>query len=488
MVFFIFADGFNIEMMKRLLVALVLMICGLSAMAQVEVKINVANYAQSPVILGYYYNNQMLVKDTVVTDDKGVALLKKDKNYDQGIYLIFFPKNQCYFDVIMGDDQTYELSCDTLPGASKRVKVSGCAMMEEFIGYQQYLGKRQEEYKALSEEFKSHEGDSVAQNRVRDRYKEIDQQVKEKNDRIIEANKGNCLALFLDGLRDIEIPDFEVEAATEAERDSLVRQKKYYYYREHYFDNLPLSDNRVLRTPYFVTKLDKYFTEVIPQIPDTVSEECIKIIGKASGDDETYRYIVSHLYNMMNQSKVMGMDAALVAIADNYYLAGKCPWADQKFIDDLREQVSNIRYTLIGHKAVDLKKMPSVNQGEYFTLSEVDAPFTLLVFWEPSCGHCKKEIPQLKTEVWDKYASKGIKIFAVYCQSEYEPWKEFIEENQLEEWMNVYDPYRRTNFRTYYNIKSTPQIYILDKDKTIVAKRIGVDQIGGFLDFMMGNN
>lgn len=457
------------------------------ASAQVDIKIKVDNYVDSPVILGYYYNNQMLVKDTVMTDQHGVARLVKDKNYDQGIYLMFFPKNQNYFDVIMGDDQSYELSCDTLPGASKRVKVSGCKMMEEFIGYQQYLGKKQEEYKQLSDQYKKADGDSLMQAEIREQYKSIDEEVKNTNNDIIERNSGNCLAVFLNGLRDIDIPEFDVEAATEAERDSLLRQKRYYYYREHYFDNMPLSDNRILRTPYFVGKLDKYFNDVVPQIPDTVGAECLRIISMASGDDETYRYVVSHLYNMMNQSKVMGMDAALVTIADNYYLAGKCPWAEQKFIDDLREQVEGIRYTLIGHKAVDLKRMPSVNQGEYFTLSEVYAPYTILVFWEPSCGHCKKEIPLLKKEVWDKYASKGIKIFAVYCQAEYEPWQKFIEENQLEEWMNVYDPYRRTNFRTYYNIKSTPQIFILDKDKTIIAKRIGVDQIGGFLDFMMNN-
>ncbi len=454
--------------------------------AQVDIKVNVTNYFNAPVVMGYYYNGTMLVKDTVITNDKGLAHFKQRDKYDEGIYLIYFP-DKTYFDIIIGDDQSFELTCDTLPNPAKRAKVKGCQMLTDFLEYQNYLGDRQQKIHELSEQYKTAEGNDQLRAKIKTEYSDIDKEIKQKNNDMIAANANNCLGIFLDGLREIEVPEIKVDAPTQALSDSLSRMKGYYYYRNHYFDNLHLTDDRILRTPYFVNKLDRYIDEVLPQTPDTVAAECLRIIELTKANEECYRFVTSHLYNHVNNSKIMGMDAALVAIADNYYLAGKCPWTEEKFITDLREQVEKIRYTLVNRKAVDLKKMPSVNKGEYFTLSEVDAPFTILVFWEPSCGHCKKEIPALKKEVWDKYASTGIKIFAVYCQAEYEPWAEFIEEHQLEEWINVYDPYRRTNFRTYYNINSTPQIFILDKDKTIIAKRIGVDQIGGFLDFHFSN-
>lgn len=451
-------------------------------MSQVDIKITVDNYKNSPVILGYYYNNQMLVRDTVITDETCVARYKRDENLAEGIYMLYIP-DKSYVDIILGNDQTFDVSCDTLPRMSERVTTEGSQMMTDFINYQHYLGEKQEYYKELSDRYKQVDGNDELRAQIKAEYAKTDKEVKTRNLEIIEQNRGNCLAVFLDGLRDIEIPDFDLSNVDETKRDSVLQQKRYYYYREHYFDNLSMKDNRILRTPYFVQKLDKYFNDVLPQIPDTVADECIRVIEMTKGDDEMYRYVVSHLYNMMNNSKIMGMDAALVAIADNYYLKGLCPWADKKFLDELTEQVGKIRWTLLGRKAVNLKQMPSVT-GEYFSLYEVDAPYTILVFWEPSCGHCKKEIPELKKVVWDKYASKGIKIFAVYCQTELEPWQNFIEENSLEEWMNVYDPQRKTGFRNYYNINSTPQIFILDKDKTIIAKKIGVDQIGGFLDYM----
>ena len=220
------------------------------------------------------------------------------------------------------------------------------------------------------------------------------------------------------------------------------------------------------------------------QITDTVAAECIRIIEMCRPNREMFRYFVSHFYNMANKSNIMGMDAALVTLADRYYLSGEADWASPKFISDLREQVDGIRWTLIGKKEQDLK-MPSYT-GEWFRLYETKAPYTLLVFWEPSCGHCKKEIPHLHDTLWKKFAKHGVKIFAVYCQVDEKPWKEFIEEHQLEDWINVYDPYGRTNFRTYYNIKSTPTIFVLDKDKTVVAKKLGVDQISDFLSHMLG--
>ena len=80
----------------------------------------------------------------------------------------------------------------------------------------------------------------------------------------------------------------------------------------------------------------------------------------------------------------------------------------------------------------------------------------------------------------NKYWIYDIEVFAVYTQAKKEEWNEYIEENNLE-WLNVYDPYYTSNFRELYDIYTTPIIYLLDKDKTIVAKRLQVEDIDRFL-------
>ena len=59
-------------------------------------------------------------------------------------------------------------------------------------------------------------------------------------------------------------------------------------------------------------------------------------------------------------------------------------------------------------------------------------------------------------------------------------WTDFIKEHKID-WINVCDPYHKSNYRYEWDIQSTPQLYILDKDKVIIAKRIGVDNIEDFI-------
>ena len=53
-------------------------------------------------------------------------------------------------------------------------------------------------------------------------------------------------------------------------------------------------------------------------------------------------------------------------------------------------------------------------------------------------------------------------------------WKKYIEDNRLD-WINGWDPERRTNYGLYYNVESTPMIYVLDRNKAIIAKKLSVD-------------
>jgi hypothetical protein len=65
-------------------------------------------------------------------------------------------------------------------------------------------------------------------------------------------------------------------------------------------------------------------------------------------------------------------------------------------------------------------------------------------------------------------------------------WKAYIRENNLN-WINVADPKLQNNFRQEFDILTTPQIFILDKDKKIVAKKIDEDNMEKILDRELEN-
>ena len=137
-----------------------------------------------------------------------------------------------------------------------------------------------------------------------------------------------------------------------------------------------------------------------------------------------------------------------------------------------------LRYNLIGLQAKDLV-MDSYN-GTYVSLYDIDKDFVILYFWEPSCSHCKEATPKL-AEYYKKAKNQGIEVFAVCTTDEKEAWSKFIQDNNLT-WINGWDPDRLTHFDYYYNVQSTPMIYILDKNKKIIAKKLSVEDIEQYID------
>jgi hypothetical protein len=55
-------------------------------------------------------------------------------------------------------------------------------------------------------------------------------------------------------------------------------------------------------------------------------------------------------------------------------------------------------------------------------------------------------------------------------------WVNFVNENKLYDWMNAWNPYSY-DFKMKYDILTTPQIFVLDENKKIIAKKIGPEQI-----------
>jgi len=147
------------------------------------------------------------------------------------------------------------------------------------------------------------------------------------------------------------------------------------------------------------------------------------------------------------------------------------------------DRARKIAPNMIGNTAPELALKDTT--GKWQILSKVPAKYTILVFWDPDCGHCQKEIPVLK-HVTDSLKSKGVSlaVYAVDIEVDVDKWKKFIREHDLGDWINVDDPQHQSNFRQLYDIYSTPVIYILDKDKKIRAKRISPDQIGDVIEHL----
>jgi hypothetical protein len=75
----------------------------------------------------------------------------------------------------------------------------------------------------------------------------------------------------------------------------------------------------------------------------------------------------------------------------------------------------------------------------------------------------------------------GVVVVAANVKKDLDEWKEYVRKQELDV-LNLADPHTRSNFRYEYNIETTPQVYILDDQKKILAKKLDVEQIEDFIE------
>jgi len=468
-------------MKTRLITAFLLLIAGLPVLAQgYRIGVEIGGLAGDTLLLGYHFGDRKFIADTVILDEKGKGTFTGSRPLAGGIYLVVLP-DKSYFEIMITEDQDFSVRTrlDNLAG---ELQFSGSPVNDAFLEYQQKMISFRQRSESLRKNINDPPTEWDARNieEARSRLADLDREVEAYYDEVIVNHQGSLLAHIVQAMKPPHIPDFDIPADSK-NPDSLRMVMQYGYMRDHFFDGFAWSDSSMLRTPILHNKLRYYITRVLIQHPDSLVQPVMNLIGRSKAHPSVFQYVSVYLLNNFMQSKIMGHDKVYVRIAQRVYLSGEAFWAEEEFLSELRENVARVAPTLIGETGHDLIMEGST--GEWHSLHQVEADYTVLYFWEPDCGHCKVTTPQLR-EMYKEWKNRNIEVFAVYTHDNRDEWLDYIAENRLE-WINVYDPMHQTNFRYWYHIISTPTIYLLDRDKKILAKRISVETLGDMINRLL---
>ncbi len=465
--------------MRSIFIIILLSLLSILAPGQVkkgyEVTFTINGLSDSTIYLAYYLGDKQYLKDSLKINKSGYGVFSGTESLPQGIYMIVLPGKK-YFEILISHDQFFSLTC-SYSDYFNTLKFTGSDENSAFIDYQKKWVKMQDEAGRINARFQKNKTDNDSIKILSEQRKNQEERMKAYLHEVIAKNNGSLLALLVKSMLPVEVPPIVLPPNT-VNPDSVRWFRSYLYNKDHFFDNIDLTDERLLRTPILQGKLNVFFTNVVIQLADSINKEIDKIIKKCSGNYKIFQFVSVYLFNHFRESEVMGHDAVMVKLADDIYLSGKADWTTQEWRDNLRKEVDRLRPNLIGQKGHDLV-MDSYT-GVFVSLYDINKDFIILYFWEPDCGHCQVETPKLKA-YYDKVKNEGIEVFAVCTQSDKVKWEKFIRDNALS-WINGWDPKRLTNFDYYYNVQSTPTVYILDKNKVIIAKKLSVESIGPFIE------
>lgn len=453
--------------MRVLLVLIISFFTLTSGISQYNITFDIKNYESDSVVIGYYIMDKQLVQDSLIRNDKGQFVLSGQDTLESGVYLLLTqPDNEYIQFVVNESEKDFKVIFDYKE--KSKVKFKNSPDNKIFQDYVEYLAKVRPKAQSLRDTIEACKAGGTNFESFEQLLKEIDDSVVEKQEEIIENFPGSISALLIKANREIEIPDFE-----DAEDPNLER---YLYYKKHYFNNLELSNPASLRTPFLFKRIDYYLNKLTPSNPDSINVAIDSILSWLKPAGESYNYYLSHFLNSYGSSKIVGFDAVYVHLVDKYYAKGEAPWVSDENLEKIIDNANRIRPVLLGKTGPDITVYDEMNNP--VSISDIDYEYLVLLFWAPDCGHCKKSMPKF-IEFQERWKDRGVKVFAICTKHKdkiNDCW-EYVHEKDMHGFINGADEFHRSRFKLKYNVQNTPKVFILDKDREILMKNIGAEQM-----------
>ncbi|MEI6815906.1 MAG: redoxin domain-containing protein [Bacteroidota bacterium] len=434
-----------------------------------SIKIKVAGVRDSQCYLANYFGDKQYIHDSARSNPQGMYVFEGKEKLPGGIYLFVLPSHR-YFEILIDKDMNFSLETDTLEMV-KNMKVKGSNDNKLFYDYLNFITARGKEVEGLKTMMNSSKNKDTVKF-YKDKIMHVDTMVMNYKSNYIKDHPASLLSRIFDVSEDPKVP--EAPILSNGRKDSLFA---FNYYKSHYFDKIPFNDERLLRTPVFHGKLQTYIKDLTLQMPDSINKEADYLCEKAKANKEVFKYVVWWITNHYETSNIMGLDAVFVHMAKTYYTKELATWVDSTSLYKIQERGKTLEPLLLGKQAQYIILQDTM--GEFINMHKLKSKYTVLVFWDPDCGHCQKAIPKLVK--WYQIAKPlGIEIYAANTAVEEEKWKKFIREKGLN-WINVADINLHNNFRHEWDITTTPQIYLLDENKKIIAKRLDPETLADFM-------
>lgn len=444
-----------------------------------NIKLKVKGLApKDTVYLAYYYGDNKYLKDTAIVESNGTFAFTGKEDLPGGLYLVVYPGKR-FFEMVC-KEQNFSLETDTTD-PYKFMKVKNSVENQLFYDHLNFLPSRRAQIDSLSKVYETLKDKKEEREIVRQKIITVDKQVKDFKSNIIKMHPNTFVAMLFKATEDPAIPE------NPNPKDSTFG---YRYYKQHYFDNIDFSNDDILRTPIFHERLKSFFDNMVFRHPDSINKGADFVVSKAKANKKIFQYCVYWITNTYETANWMGADGIFVHMVKKYYTKDQAFWLDSARLNKIQDRAKVLEPLLIGKKAPNMflqDTSAALNSGnnnnkKFYQLYEEKAKYTVVIFYDPDCGHCQKEVPKLYKDFYSVYKTKGVKVFAINAtHSKLDSWKKFIKENKLD-WINVHDSGPYYDFSKTYDITSYPVIYLLDENKLIKAKRLGVDQLGEIID------
>ncbi len=312
------------------------------------------------------------IADSAAISNTGIAIFKGKQKLPGGIYAIVFPDKNLRTDFLIDKEQNITVKADTTDLVNKTI-VTGSKDNILYVQYQKYVAKKGKQLQDERMAYMSSKTklDSVTHEK---NYNLYNTELNTYREGIIKNQPASMMAALLKAMKEPLVP----ANIPVTRQDTL---NNYNYYKAHYWDGVTFMDDRIIRTPFFLKRIERYYREVISPSPDSIIKDVDYKLLLARTSPEMYKFLLNWLTDEYINPKYMGQDAVFVHLFEKYHSKGLTSWLNEKQMEAISRRAYMLMANLIGEKAANLEMIDSA--GKPSPLYNVNADYTVIMFLGP---------------------------------------------------------------------------------------------------------
>jgi peroxiredoxin len=453
---------------------------------QYQLKVNLLGYTSGKAYLAHYYltSANLVIVDSGMVNKASQVVFAGNKKLEQGIYIIGFPNRGGIIDFLVNENQVFEFTVKTQKQPFE-LEFKNSVINTDYNSYLKFTSSKGlviDSLKKLLPSIKTNKDSTLVIKQIESAGNSIG---KFRTDYTLKK-PNTMLSVLFNALRSPEIPAGNLHP--NGVYDSAYARG---YYISRYFDGVDFGDDRLLRTPFWENKLDYFFKNIAIEA-DTAFKYVDYILQFSKHNEVAFNYYINKFTKLYYEPQYMGLEKVFLKLYEKYYQNKEYAWLSAQNKKLIMERAYTTMLNTVGDFAFNVNLIDTLNKP--IRLYDIKAEYTVLCFWDATCGHCRDKTPVLDSLFQTKWKNKNVALAGILVNNEVASWKQFITEKKFLGWYHLYqneaikaqDKANGVNdIRTIFDAYTTPRIFLLDKDKRIVARALEPLQADTLIQYKM---
>ena len=426
--------------------------------AQYQIKIKATNTADSIAYFrGTVFDDKNYIPKDTIKLYKGNYTVAAKKPIIGGIYFLYFPKSK----------QKVFFSLENLD--SIKVEIRGANYLDS-IKFSNKVNQQFVEYQLLEKKLSNYDTNYAAELAKGKKFNlaqkaaffqpKTSQLVSYRTTLLKNLKQVNALFVHINTLNIL---------------DSSVPSRKNYIGRNELIKRIDFKNPKLLFTPNIKNVLNEYYS-YYPLQADSLNKGLDTVMNKVDGKSNMSMYITDYFIKLLHNREIVNNTEAYTYYLEKYILNQKYKISDIKQLGQLKSELANLKSLQLQDTCVNMILKDTAGQVQNLQEFASQNKFTLIVFYDPTCEHCKVELPKMDSTINLLENTYNIKVgrYAV-CNEPSLPasiWKDFIVKYNLNKnYINV-NLANNMDLRKSYDAFTNPIFYLVNNKGILLGKKL----------------